>query len=1216
MSGSSESRIINRLPGADMHLKAISPPGPESKNTQLEGELKRPASNTDINLSDEEWGKLAQSRFDSFQQNGELNDIDEAIEYGITALGLTPKAHPHILRRLGNLGAFHFVRFRRLGEPHDIEKAIEYNTRALDMTPSDHPTIPQRLTYLGWCYYSQFQRLGELNDVEKAIEYNTRALDLTPNNHPDLPRRFASLGASHYDRFQRLGGLDDIQKSIEYEIRALDLTPTNHPDFPNRLESLGASYFVRFQRLGELVDIEASIVYETRAVDLTPTDHPDLPHRLASIGSSHYVRFQRLSELNDIEKSIEYNNRAVDLTPSDHPDLPRRLASLGVSYCIRFQRLDESNDIERSIEYTIRAVNLTPSDHPELPHRLTSLGSSYYVRFQRRNELDDIERSIEYNTRAVDLTPSGHPDFSRRLASLGVSHFNRFNRLGDLDDVEKAIEYETRAVDITPSDHPDMPHRLASLGSSYYVRFQRLGELGDIQKSIEYKTRALDLTPTDHPDLPHRLDVLGVAYHERSQLLGELDDVEKSIKCKTRAVGLTPDDHPNLPRHLASLGVSYFVRFQHLGELNDIKKSIEYRARAVDLTPSGHPDLPDRLSGLGSSYSGRFRLLGNLQDLNNAVELHARASNLVPDDHPSVPFRRNKLAQVLFSSFQHTGDSSILQHSLNSFRLASHCPTGAPRVRFQNALIWATCASEHAFLKPLEAYQTAINLLPQFIWLGATTAQRYQDLQAAEGLSTKAASVAILSLQYELALTWLEHTRCVVWNQSLMLRSPLDELQSSQPDLVSRLQTVARQLHDAGSQSSTPPALSSDSLKVTPEQYGQHRRRLAKDYKDLLAQAQALSGCENLLRPVHAKGLIRAARYGPIVTLNCHKDLCAALIIVPGRGSITHFPLPDCNEQKIQEARSALVTSLRNKGIRERGFKPLHQPGQKDKIQSVMLILWKTIVKPVLDFLGYTSDITTDSLPHITWCPTGAMSFLPLHAAGDYDRPRSRVFDYVISSYTPTITALLSFTPSVLTRTSRILAIGQATTPGRSPLPGTATELEYVRACTDGKAQYSQLMNEQATIATVLDAMEQHDWVHLACHAHQNVQDPTRSGFFLHDGTLDLASINRRSFRNKGLAFLSACQTATGDERLPDEAIHLASGMLMAGYASVIGTMWSVSDSDAPFVADKVYAELMKDGKVGNGEAGRALHHAISALREQVGEKNFGRWVPYIHIGS
>jgi CHAT domain-containing protein len=244
------------------------------------------------------------------------------------------------------------------------------------------------------------------------------------------------------------------------------------------------------------------------------------------------------------------------------------------------------------------------------------------------------------------------------------------------------------------------------------------------------------------------------------------------------------------------------------------------------------------------------------------------------------------------------------------------------------------------------------------------------------------------------------------------------------------------------------------------------------------------------------------------------------------------------------------------------------------------------------------------------------LSFLPLHAAGDYDQSGCRVFDYVISSYTPTLTALLASKPSTLSPESRILAIGQADTPGQAPLPGTAKELDFIKAHTQGKVKYTQLTDDQATVSAVLDAMEHHDWVHLACHAHQDAQDPTQSSFFLYDGNLDLVSINRRSLASKGLAFLSACQTATGDSALPDEAIHLASGMLMAGYSSVIGTMWPVVDEDAPFVADKVYGQLMQDGKIGNGEAGKALHKAVAALREREGEGSFGRWVPYIHIGS
>ncbi|KEP51259.1 aromatic di-alanine and TPR containing protein [Rhizoctonia solani 123E] len=480
-----------------------------------------------------------------------------------------------------------------------------------------------------------------------------------------------------------------------------------------------------------------------------------------------------------------------------------------------------------------------------------------------------------------------------------------------------------------------------------------------------------------------------------------------------------------------------------------------------------------------------------------------------------------------------------------------------------------------------------------------------------ETLAVEAATAAIRSSNHSLALEWLEHGRCVVWNQSLMLRSPLDKLHSIDSELGAQLQSVANQLRNAGSYSRESQALASGSM--TPEQVGQKHRRLAKEYDDLLSRIRQLPGLDDFLQPMKAKNLIQAARTGPVVVISCHEGSCNALLILPGQPTIGHVPLPRFSAHKAQQARQTLEGSLRRKGIRERGFKVFLEPAHQDGMLSILAALWHDVVKPILDHLGY---VVSADLPHITWCPTGALSFLPLHAAGDYDQPLSRVFDYVISSYAPTLTALLASSPDSLSTSCRVLAIGQANTPEHSALPGTTRELACVRAHTKGHAQYSQLTDSKATVSAVLNAMNEHDWVHLACHAHQNVSDPTRSGFSLHDGTLDLAEINRRSFKGKGLAFLSACQTATGDERLADEAVHLASGMLMAGYSSVIATMWSVHDEDAPQVADKVYAQLMQDRMVGNGQAGVALHYALATLREQVGEKKFERWVPYIHIGS
>ncbi|KAJ1307575.1 hypothetical protein OPQ81_001672 [Rhizoctonia solani] len=797
-------------------------------------------------------------------------------------------------------------------------------------------------------------------------------------------------------------------------------------------------------------------------------------------------------------------------------------------------------------------------------------------------------------------------------SSCGVSYHARFQRLGDVHDLEKAIKYSSRALDSTPDGHPDLPRRLHGLGC-LLARFASGRVLPRFVSS-----RALDSLLW--PPLAGRLVVWGVLPCPIWRLGACC--LEASLLSCTRFAPVAPACR--LPRGLGCLTMpvsrlgdvhasrNFFSRLvPSLAPPPGAPVAIKYLSRALDSTPDGHPDLPGRLDGLGVSYHARFQRLGDVHDLEKAIKYKSRALDSTPDGHPDLSRRHFNLAISFLFQYRHTKELSNLDQSLTSFRKASDLSAGPPRDNFRYSLTWARYASSHPQLSCMEAYQAAIKSLPEFIWLGATTNQRYQDLSTAENLAINASFSAIRHSKYMLALEWIEHARCVVWNQTLMLRSPLDQLQSCRPDLAARLQTVSRQLQDISDESSGPlPGL------IIQENVSQQRLLLALEYKSLLSQTRKLPGFEDFLQPMKSAGLIRAARYGPVVVVNCHPDGSDALIVIPRQGDVKHLPLPGYTQEKARNAVADLEDSLRRKGLRQRGVKLRDQPLYEERIPGVLLGLWTAVVKPVLEFLGFLNDVSVDSLPHITWCPTGALSFLPLHAAGDYNQPRARVFDYVISSYTPTLTALLASAPNSLPPPRRVLAIGQAKTPGHTPLPGTTQELTCLQAHMQSKVEYTQLIDNKATTAAVLDEMEQHDWVHLACHAHQNVKDPTKSGFFLHDGTLDLASISRRSFKNKGLAFLSACQTATGDEKLPDEAIHLASGMLMAGYPSVIATMWSVVDADAPFVADKVYGQLMKDGKVGNGAAGRALHRAVAELRDKVGEQAFGRWVPYIHIGS
>jgi len=85
--------------------------------------------------------------------------------------------------------------------------------------------------------------------------------------------------------------------------------------------------------------------------------------------------------------------------------------------------------------------------------------------------------------------------------------------------------------------------------------------------------------------------------------------------------------------------------------------------------------------------------------------------------------------------------------------------------------------------------------------------------------------------------------------------------------------------------------------------------------------------------------------------------------------------------------------------------------------------------------------------------------------------------------------------------------------------------------------------------------MEEFPCIHLACHASQHTKTPLKSSIHLYDGPLELSEIVKKNLRKADFAFLSACQTSKGDTNLPEEVVHLASGMLTAGYRSVVGTM-------------------------------------------------------------
>ncbi|KAK7435690.1 hypothetical protein VKT23_019523 [Stygiomarasmius scandens] len=324
------------------------------------------------------------------------------------------------------------------------------------------------------------------------------------------------------------------------------------------------------------------------------------------------------------------------------------------------------------------------------------------------------------------------------------------------------------------------------------------------------------------------------------------------------------------------------------------------------------------------------------------------------------------------------------------------------------------------------------------------------------------------------------------------------------------------------------------------EHEAQRHREMARKYEDLIQQIRSHEGFGNFFKPKTFTELVPAAINGPIIILNSHIPQSDALILCSS-GNIIHVPLPVFSSSEAQQFQSRLAALLEANHVRKIYQNPLESAKAVDCLQSILADLWTFVVQPILPELeGLLSEITHDDLPHITWCATGALAFLPLHAAGNYGTgdvsKNINVSDFAVSSYTTTLTAMLgnhSRTKQAGKEFSRILIISQPATPGHQSLPGTKEEAIVVQKHTSPEHTL-HLSHTEATVAEVVQAMSKYDIVHLACHGIQD-PNPLDSAFALYDGKLTLKTLMGLSLDNAELAFLSACQTATGDKNLPEE---------------------------------------------------------------------------------
>ncbi|EIM86040.1 uncharacterized protein STEHIDRAFT_139826 [Stereum hirsutum FP-91666 SS1] len=798
------------------------------------------------------------------------------------------------------------------------------------------------------------------------------------------------------------------------------------------------------------------------------------------------------------------------------------------------------------------------------------------------------------------------------------------------------------SFDISSAQHYPRHVYLSFLAYALQFHFEELGQINDLSEAIVYHREVLSSLPSNHPAVLPTLKGLSVALHQRFRLLGIRKDFEEAITYQLK--NSTPDrscrcgrpmSHKPLHRHGSAMNLTVIPSNRRIKRLSLTDSpccpeshqgyipllSQDEHHRLDDVIASLRQDL-ERLPGnidrsppvneLGFILRTRFEKTGRVDDLDESVACHQEALFLRPVGDARRSMTLVDLAQAVAVRFELHKETEDLHTSLHFFEEAVYDLFGSPKVAFRAAQDWASYAHRYRHPSALTAYLKALILLDRCSIMYPTLDLQQKSISPhnLSSLAVDAASAAIGDGDLRKAVEFLEQGRALLWSRMRGYRHPIERLRPVHRALADRFENICRELEIIATSFERP--------EVDVPVRG-HRVSMGRDnsfefvctrYRELLGVFDAvigeirhIDGYSDFMRPKSFSRLQQAAVEGPVVILNLSVHRSDALILPDANSEPVVVPLSSSPKfpRYISQLSSLLYTLTTKRSDEARA----------EGVKSILKRLWALVVQPIATRL---SDLGVPRGARIWWCPTGALCSLPVHAAQPFDNERTGLHDLYTSSYTPTLSSLITSRTSL--RSSRsdapcLLAVGQVD----DSLPRVQEELKAVQT---SAAFVRQRIGKDATADNVALALRDYPWLHLACHGHLDPQS-FASSFKLHDSTrLRVIDIIKARLPNAEFAFLSACHSAAVDSRgSPDEVLHLAAAMQFSGFKSVVGTLWGMADDDGPRLAEAFYGYLFRYGdpsKVDFRDSATALRVATKALRRA--KVPIDRWVNFNYYHS
>lgn len=860
-----------------------------------------------------------------------------------------------------------------------------------------------------------------------------------------------------------------------------------------------------------------------------------------------------------IQRAIDALEKISDADPQTMATVHNLLA---MAEMLRFAGSPRPKHIEAAIAQLRRAIALAErgsGGFEELRGKLNLIGA-LTQRFEATGDLASLEEAVAIG-RALrpDLT-EGTETEGVLLNGLGAALLKRGSALQDAGLLDEAVELLQRAHERAGKSNVG---RVLNLALALNKRFQLRGQVSDLDRvihSLEVVARELDPARTD--SIQARIS-LASALRARASAREELGDVDRAIEIYRELLSSVAGHATHERITLNNLNTALRTRFELAGRVPDIDEAIALGRASLALSEIPDADLWEWHQNVARSLMARHGRLRKEKDIEEAIELLERTVSADAASPATRSAAKANLGSAWLGRFHATGRlehlRAALPRMLESFERHDFesNPVDGLSIARQLGMV----------LVGLSDWQRASEVL--------SAGFRALDLLDSAQLSSRGREAWIAEAGDLHALAAMAHARCArLTDAVLALERGRARLLSEAPDITEgdreRLVALghgplARRHEDLSSRLRLLQSAERKSNEPDlPELIGLARRDL-EEINDAVRRVLGLSsGTETIDYPTIA----RAAEPAPLVYV-CATHAGGLALIIRGREEVRALFLPDLTARALEHEASEFARA-RDRWTRSKGDAAIRRTWF-DAIERVTGWLGDVCMKPICGAAGEADEAVL--------IPIGLLSMLPLHGAWTEERSGSRwwAIDAICWRYVPGARALVrALADSSPGAGASLLMIVEPLPSASEPLAAAAAEAASVASYFDRK---TILRGTDATRRGVLQALPNSQIIHFSGHGFSVPASPSRSGVLLSgDQPLRVEDLFELKLWKARLITISACETALTGARLPDETIGLPAGLLRAGAAGVIASLWSVNDRETALLMAKLYEAWRKEG--------------------------------------